>query len=278
MAMADPEFDTGRIARTEETRRAWDRTAAKYAPDLDRDIEALRAGTLSFEPGERGPLQRTLRTGCRALHLQCSHGQDALSLWRLGAGEVIGLDLSAEMIALAREKAARLEAPVRFIEADVLAPPDSLTGWADFVYTGKGALPWVSDIERWARVVARVLAPDGQLFLFEGHPINWVWEAKAAAFVLRPNHHYFDTEPWQDDDFPALAAEAHTPAGERVPIAWEHHWTLGAIVSAVADAGLVMDHLEELPDHFWPEFPSIAPELLARLPHTFLLSARKPTT
>jgi SAM-dependent methyltransferase len=276
--MPEPEFDAGRTARTDETRRAWNRTAAKYVPELDRDVEALRAGTLSFEPGEREPLQRALRPGCRALHLQCSHGQDALSLWRLGAGEVIGLDLSSEMLGLAREKAARLEAPARFIEADVLAPPESLTGWADFVYTGKGALPWVSDIERWARVVARVMAPGGQLFLFEGHPINWVWEAQASEFKLRHGYGYFDTEPWQDDDFPARAVEAHTPAGEKVPIAWEYPRTLGAIVSAVADAGLSIQRLEELPDHFWPEFPSIPPALLARLPHTFLLSARKPTT
>jgi SAM-dependent methyltransferase len=276
--MPESEFDAGRTARTDETRRAWDRTAAKYAPEIDHDVEALRAGTLSFEPGEREPLHRALRPGCRALHLQCSHGQDALSLWRLGAGEVIGLDLSPQMLALAREKAARLEAPVRFIEADVLAPPDSLTGWADFVYTGKGALPWVSDIERWARVVARVLAPGGQLFLFEGHPLNWVWEAKSSEFKLRPGHDYFDTEPWQDDDFPARAVEAHTPTGENVPIAWEYPRTLGAIVSAVCDAGLRIQRLEELPDHFWPEFPSISPALLAQLPHTFLLSARKPTT
>src|SRR5688500_14555569 len=100
--MPEPEFDAGRTARTDETRRAWNRTAAKYVPELDRDVEALRAGTLSFEPGEREPLQRALRPGCRALHLQCSHGQDALSLWRLGAGEVIGLDLSSKMLGLAR--------------------------------------------------------------------------------------------------------------------------------------------------------------------------------
>jgi SAM-dependent methyltransferase len=276
--MADPLFDAGRLARTEETRRAWDRTAGKYEPELERDVEVLRAGTLSFEPGELELLRRVVRPGCRALHLQCSHGQDALSLWRLGAGEVIGLDLSSAMLALAREKAKRLAAPARFIEADVLAPPDTLTGWADIVYTGKGALPWVSDITRWSRVVARVLTPGGRLFLFEGHPLNWVWDAGGAAFILRPNHHYFDTEPWQDDDFPARGVESHTPAGERIPIAWEHQWTLGAIVTAVADAGLILEHLEELPGHFWPEFPLIAPELLARLPHTFLLLARKPAT
>lgn len=272
------ELDVLRAARTNETARAWDRAAAKYAPDLDRDIEALRAGTLNFEPGERALLQRVVRPGCRALHLQCSHGQDALSLWRLGAGEVIGVDLSPVMLELAREKATRLAAPVRFIEADVLAPPETLTGWADIVYTGKGALPWVADITRWARVVERLLAPGGRLFVFEGHPLNWVWDTRTRALMLRASHDYFDTEPWQDDDFPAQAVESRTAAGEKVPIAWEYQWTLGAIVSAVAEAGLVLEQLAELPDHYWQEFPSLAPEVFASLPHTFLLSARKPAT
>jgi hypothetical protein len=46
----------------------------------------------------------------------------------------------------------------------------SLNGTADLVYTGKGALPWVMDLERWAAVIERLLKPGGRLFVFEGAP------------------------------------------------------------------------------------------------------------
>jgi SAM-dependent methyltransferase len=264
-----------RDALTRDTARAWNRAAARYAPDVERDVAALREGSLSFEAREIEPLRRAMGAGCRAIHLQCSHGQDALSLWRLGAAEVVGLDVSCAMLALAREKAERLRAPARFIEADVLAPPHALDGWADLVYTGKGALPWVSDLDAWAAVVVRLLRPGGRLFVFEGHPLNWVWDGEAREPVLRPGRGYFDRGPHANDDFPARAVEARTPAGEVPPTAWEYQWTLGDLVNAVIAAGLAVERMDELPEHFWPQFSNVPDELQSRLPHTFLLFARR---
>jgi SAM-dependent methyltransferase len=256
--------------------RAWDRVAPKYAAESSEHVAALRAGVLSFESAELPLLRELVQEGGRVLHLQCSHGQDALSLWKLGFTDVVGLDVSREMLALAREKATQLGAPVRFVEHDVLAPPDELRGWADVVYTGKGALPWVSDIDAWARVVARLVRPGGRLFLFEGHPLNMLWADEATDVVLRHDRDYFASGARGNDDFPALAVEAHTPTGEVPPTAWEFQWTLGAIVNAVIGAGLVLERLEEFPEHFWPQFAYVAPSMLARLPHTFLLIARLP--
>jgi SAM-dependent methyltransferase len=262
-------------ARTRETTRAWDHAAAKYAPDLERDVAALRDGKLGIEPPQLAPLRQVLAAGARVIHLQCSHGQDALSLWRLGAGEVVGIDVSGAMLALAREKAARLGAPARFIEADVLAPPPELDGWADLDYTGMGSLPWVGDIEAWAAVAARLLRPGGRLFVYEGHPLNWVWEPEAQTFVPRAGRGYFDRGARPNDDFPARAVERHTPAGDVVPTAWEYQWTLGDVVNAVIGAGLTLERLDELPEHFWPQFRHVPDALHARLPHTFLLVARR---
>ena len=59
-----------------------------------------------------------------------------------------------------------------------------------------------------------------------------------------------------------------------MPRAWERHWTLGQIVTAVAAAGLRIERLVEYPAHFWPEFPRVPPAAVARLPHSFLLVAR----
>jgi SAM-dependent methyltransferase len=250
--------------------------AAKYAAEVEADVELLRSGGTSLlEPELRllGGL-----SGCgRAVHLQCSHGLDALSLWKLGAREVVGVDVSGAMLELARQKAERLGAPAAWVRSEVLAVPRELDRAADLVYTGKGALPWVSDLARWAEVAARLLAPGGRLYVFEGHPLNWVWEPEAARHRLRGDGgDYFQRGPRANRDFPGLALEDATPPGEPVPRAFEWQWTLGEIVTAVADAGLAVERLEEHPEHFWPQLARIPDDELRRLPHTFSLLARRP--
>lgn len=271
---------TGDVGERETLRRAneeaWDLVAAKYAPELERDVELLRSGgstLLSPEAEILGPL---LRECGRAIHLQCSHGTDALSLWNLGAREVVGLDLSARMLSLARRKTELLGAPATWHHADVLAPPDALAGTADLVYTGKGALPWVLDLTVWAGVVARLLAPGGHLYVFEGHPLNWVWSPEAADVRLRADGDYFARSARANADFPGRFLERAAAPGAPPARAFERQWTLGEIVTALAGAGLALVRLDEHPEQFWPQFPHVPPDQLRRLPHTFSLLMRSP--
>jgi hypothetical protein len=53
------------------------------------------------------------------------------------------------------------------------------------VYTGKGALIWLDDIGAWAREAARLLRPDGHLFVYEGHPAVPLWTWDEAAPRIR---------------------------------------------------------------------------------------------
>ena len=261
-----------------ETLRAWDLAAGKYAETLEEDVRALAAGELRLGAPERDALLPLLGSHTRLVHLQCSHGESVLGLWRATGCAAVGLDGSRAMLSLAREKARRLGAPadrVRFVEADVLTPPADVVAWADVLLTGAGALPWVADIARWARVVAQILAPGGRLVLYEAHPINWVWDPRADRIQLRAERSYFDQVAEPNDDFPARAVERFATEGSVVPRAWEHQWTLGAIVTAVTHAGLVVERLGEYAEHFWPEFPDVPPSELARLPHSFLLVARR---
>ena len=263
--------------RTAETVRAWDLAARKYAEAIDADIGALLAGALDLSSPEQEVILPLVSRSARLVHLQCSHGQTALGLWRATECEVVGVDGSAAMLAIAREKAQRLEVPsgrVRFVQADVLAPPPELAGWATVLLTGTGALPWVRDLTAWGQVVAALLAPNGRLVLYEGHPLNWIWDPQAETVQFRTARSYFDAQAEPNDDFPARAVERFAPEGAAVPRAWEHQWTLGQIVTAVAAAGLRIERLVEYPTHFWAEFPYVPQAALARLPHSFLLVAR----
>lgn len=97
----------------QETGAAWNIVAANYERGEAEDIAFLRAGGNSlFEQECRIP--GDLSAWCqRAIHLQCSGGNHALSLLQLGASEVVGVDISERMIAVARRKTEALGA--RFV-------------------------------------------------------------------------------------------------------------------------------------------------------------------
>jgi SAM-dependent methyltransferase len=264
------------MTQSDSTAQAWDLAASVYADEVDADVALLRAGRHRFLPLEM-PYLSELATWCRrAVHLQCSHGFEALALWRLGVHDVVGLDRSPAMLAQARAKATALHARATWIEADILAPQPQWEGSADLVYTGKGALPWVRDLSQWAARCRDWLKPGGRFLLVEAHPLNWMWVQDDTGPVLRPATTYFETAPRANADFPGLALARLTPHGTTPPVAWEHHWTLGSIVSALCQAGLILDELREDPAPFWNQFPAWQPDLAGRLPLSFALWMHRP--
>ncbi len=258
--------------RHRETGTAWDWAAQIHERDELREIELLRAGGHTLLPHERQLLADMPNWCRRAIHLQCAGGSDTLSLWRIGAAEVIGIDISPRMIAVARRKSEALDAPARWFCCDVLLAPGSLDGTADLVYTGRGALPWIADLGAWALVVARLLRPGGRLLVFEGHPLDWVWDKSSHGFRfdLHDGHYFTCHEASHNWPAPLLAtapgAEDGTP-----PSLHERQWTLGQTVTALAGTGLRVLRLDEHPETYWNSFETMAPETLRRLPHTFAL-------
>jgi SAM-dependent methyltransferase len=255
---------------------AWDVTAAIYERDEARDIEFLRAGENSFLPPEQAVL-RDLAQGCRrAIHLQCAGGLDTLSLLRMGAVEVVGIDISARMIASARRKTAALNARADWYCCDILATPEELTGSADLVHTGRGALLWMMDLEAWARLTYRLLKPGGRLHVFEGHPLDRVWDIHAATYQLDPERgDYFSQVPGGGEVWPKPfidRQEAVAPAS--LPL-HDRQWTLGQTINAIIQAGFQIEFFNEYPLPFWDQFKEIPAELLQKLPHTFTLLAKK---
>src|SRR5262245_13876978 len=105
--------------------------------------------------------------GRRALDLGCGAGQLAHHCAVSGAAEVIGVDLSERMLALARERWAHPRvAYLRAAIEDVTFPP----GRFDLVVSSL-ALHYVSDYARLMGRIARWLAPGGVLVYSTEHPI-----------------------------------------------------------------------------------------------------------
>jgi SAM-dependent methyltransferase len=277
----DPDFPTDVTQRHQENRDAWNEAARRYEQEIEEDVAYLRSGGSSLQAPEQQFLQ-DLSTWCRrAIHLQCAGGRDTMGLLNQGAAHVAGIDISERMIECARRKSAALNAPASWYCCDVLDVPHELNSTADLVYTGKGALLWIMDIEAWARVVARLLKPGGRLYVFDAHPLTWVWDNNATEFRLDPKYgDYFSEAVAVSQDWPSQympeSALITNPAKKAPSRKHERQWTLGHILSSLAGANLYLERFKEHPEHYWNQFPNIPDHVSRRLPHTFSLLMRKP--
>lgn len=81
---------------------------------------------------------------------------------RLPRGKVVALDVSQKMLEVARRELGRFGDRVSFVEADLLALPESLDHSADVVFSA-ATFHWVLDHRALFRQLARVLKPGGRL-------------------------------------------------------------------------------------------------------------------
>ena len=154
--------------------------------------------------------------GKSLLHVQCHFGLDTLSWARLGASSVTGVDFSEPAIAFARRAGGRdgLAGRSRFLVSDVYDLPGPLEGETfDVVYTGRGALGWLPDLEPWARTIAGFVKPGGIFYIHEGHPVMWaIDDDQTQPNGLRLAYDYWGGETLS---FPVEGSYADPDRGRR---------------------------------------------------------------
>lgn len=245
-------------------RAAWDERVPIHVRSAFYDNDSFRAGRdplRAFEPDELGPVD-----GLDLVHLQCHFGQDTLGWARRGA-RVTGLDFSEAGIAAARALAAEVGIDADWVCADVYDAPAALGGRTfDVVYTGLGALVWLPDIGRWADVVARLLRPGGCLYLVEFHPVVDIFNEDD----LVAEYPYFAPEGARWDD-----GGTYTDPDAVTEHNGMWNWThpLGSVVSALIDAGLVLELLHEHDFTLWARWPWLE----RHDDHTFRLPPDRPS-
>ena len=257
-------------------RAAWDQAAERYEGWFDEAVRLIRSGGSNLFPVEQ-ELIGDLRSGGgtrRAIHLQCAGGRDTLSLWNLGAEEVVGVDFSPRMLDLAARLTEATGAPAQWIEADVLETPDALDGTADLLYTGRGAVIWLQDLDGWAAVLRRLLAPTGRLVIFDGHPAEWLFDADEDGHLLATAYDYFGgaeaSKGWAPEYIDHLSVDEDDQSWK-----FARAWTLGEIVTALVRAGLRLERLVEYPVDWWAGHRDLRPEDRGRIPLSFGIVASR---
>jgi SAM-dependent methyltransferase len=279
-----PGADPAHAGSYEANRALWEAWTAVHAEGEFYDLAGFRAGGIRLRDEEIEAVGDV--RGKTLLHLQCHFGIDTLSWARLGA-TVTGADFSPAAIRLARELAADLGfADARFVESNVYDLPANLDGEFDVVYTSRGVLGWLPDIAGWARVVAHFVKPGGIIYISEAHPVFQAFENEGVEpGELRLAYPYWEHRDPLVFEVHGSYADPTADVGEQREHGWDHG--LGEIVTALIDAGLVLEWLRESPELDWAaDFlvetaPGsgryrLPPEVKGELPLMFSLRARKP--
>ncbi|MGH3881756.1 MAG: class I SAM-dependent methyltransferase [Actinophytocola sp.] len=232
----------------------WDARApihlasAFYGLDGSRPAESWFA---DYEWTDLGPI-----AGKNLLHLQCHLGTETVAFASKGA-KTTGLDLSGESIQRARRLAQDRGLDITYVEADVHDADTVLDRTFDIVYTGKGSVCYLPDLDRWAGVVANLLNPGGSLYLVEFHPLLYalgvVPIADDESLLLRADYlggrgpEVRDSTRTYTDGPPLTEATASYE--------WRHG--IGEVVTALTRAGLRIDVLREDPRLPWPRWTTM---------------------
>lgn len=260
----------------ESNRANWDERVPIHVSGEFYDVAGFKAGEDRLRPFEISEVGDV--SGKDLLHLQCHFGIDTLSWARLGA-RVMGLDFSEPAVEAARNLAMELDLNAEFVSANVYDAIEVLDGRTfDIVYTSLGALNWLPDIRRWSEVAARLVKPGGFLYLAEFHPFTEVFGDEDLSVT----YDYFREGP-QVWDEPGTYADRDAETNNTRTYEWNH--TLGEVVSAMIEAGLVLELLHEHDYTLFPRWPFLKksgfdtyrlPEGTPNLPLMYSLRARKP--
>ena len=261
-------------------RRNWDERAGIHARDANGAymLDRFRAGEDALHEVEAAELGDV--AGKHVLHLQCHIGRDTLCLVRRGA-VATGLDFSPVALDVARRLAAETGLAARFVQGTVDEAPRLTPGPFDLVFTTWGTICWLPDVRVWAKTIASVLRPGGELYFADTHPGFLLMEEHAGKLAPmydfqtpadRPLH-FIDATTYTGD--PTIMANQST-------CQWMH--SLSNILTALIDAGLTITMFREhevLPYQGLPCLvPASArlwrlPDGQPRIPLSFSLRAKK---
>lgn len=202
-------------------------------------------------------------SGKRITHLMGSNGVKATALALLGA-QVKIVDFSQENAAFASELAAAAGVTVDYVISDVLSlPKEQQNEDFDIVLMELGVLHYLIDLDPLFRTVNSLLKPGGRFILHEFHPISTKLITSTGK-KHKVTGNYFDPAI----ETQTVAFSKHMPDEEQQNLSKvvQRKWTIGELVTAVGQSGLVIKVLEEEPNHKMHDIG---------LPKTYTLVAEK---
>jgi SAM-dependent methyltransferase len=177
--------------------------------------------------------------GKRVLDLGCGYGHNCMDFVRRGAAEVIGVDLSERMLAVAKTESAHER--IRYHRIS-MTDIDVLEGTFDLIYSSL-AFHYIEDFAALMRLISQKLAKGGVLLFSQEHPI--------VTATVDGGGHFNKNEAGERVSY--TFSDYNRP-GKRT-MRWfvdgveKYHRPMGQILTEVARAGLVIEEVcEPLPE------------------------------
>lgn len=212
----------------------------------------------------------------RILHLQCHIGKESISLALEGA-DVTAVDYSIKSIEIAKEIASSVGVNVQFIHSNIYNLLDILDTKYDIIYTSKGVLQWLYDLNKWAKIIETLLAKDGFFYIQEIHPLKYLIDPSVGSgFEFNSNEKIIPVEQNNFD----YSDKTYLPINP----AYEYYWSLGEIFTAISKVGLNIEFVNEINKLFYNGFTGMVqddkgwwgfPNVTITIPLTFSLKACK---
>jgi len=230
---------------TSGNRKSWNQ-AMHYHRKADGNywFEAFKdiAFTAQKEP-ELSMLKEVGIEGKHILQPSCNKAVELLSLSRLGAASLTGVDISDEAIKLAQEIANSAAIDASLLAMDVYDLPAGMENQFDLVYLTIGALVWLPNLSLLFQHLADVTKSGGKLFIYEQHPIcemlPWDDEKEIEpGKIVRP---YFNDEV----EIGTGGIDYLGGATYKAEPNYEFAHTLGKILSSIASAGFCLESFTE---------------------------------
>ena len=208
--------------------------------------------------------------GKRVLELGCGSGHSLAYLWETRhAGDVWGLDLSAEQICFTKKLLEEKQIPATLFVSSMDENPGIPENYFDAVVSIY-ALGWTVDLPRTLALIHAYLKPGGLLIFSWEHPVyrSLCYESSLGRYVFGDS--YLDEGPVLD------------PSWKGVEMVINHR-KLSTYLNAVMQAGLILEQvIESEPNPTLAREQDFSPEKWYSMPRaqlmptTFLVKAHKP--
>ncbi len=226
----------------------WNEKVKIHAQSDMYDLDAFKKGKSSLMPYELDAIGDV--KGKSLLHLQCHFGQDTLSWSRMGA-KCTGVDLSDEGIKLAQELNDELKLDAQFVCCNALETSKYVKDTFNIVFTSYGVIGWLPDLKPWGQMIFERLKKGGTFFMAEFHPIVWMFDYLKGQHIMK--YGYMQDEVIYEE------YEGTYANTESAMISKEYGWNhgLGEVVSALTEAGLHIDYLNEFNESPYDVLPDL---------------------
>jgi 2-polyprenyl-3-methyl-5-hydroxy-6-metoxy-1,4-benzoquinol methylase len=250
-------------AWNQETYNAWIErfgTPKEYIEKLTKDPSSKLYPIYEFFGDVKGK---------SIMNLMGSNGTKAAALGILGA-EVTIVDFSEGNKRYAEELAKEAGVNIEYIVSDVLELPiKKYEGKYDVVFAELGIIHYFTDLKPFINIIKDLLKQNGKMILRDFHPVSTKLITSRGSTAKVRKHKvsgdYFDETIEEREVAYSKYLNDDNQEHKKVKL---RKWTLGEVVTAVAEAGLYLEVLREEPNLSSETFDN-------GIPKTFTLTARK---